>query len=358
MTHGRAESEKAVRLSTHLTNRGDMADDGLDQILPLSLFSNKTSARGMRSADQLTDSAAGRQASLNRRRKSEGLPRNDSVIDKYRLEEILGIGGFAAVYRAKHLLLHTDVAIKLMLPRLITSHPSFAGLLCQEARLAARVQHPNVVRVYDVTQNSRISYIVLEYVDGPSLSQLIREQGALAPDEVCRIGIELASGLGSALDCGLIHRDVKPANVRLTKSGRVKIVDFGLAKLDASRFRALAPESSLFASKVGGTPGYQAPEQFLRPDSVDHSADMYSLGATLFHAATGALPFMAEDSATLARLQQNSTPKFPRHLVPPVPALLSTLILKLLAKKPRERAASYQWIIEQLRLAQAQVKFG
>jgi len=208
-----------------------------------------------------------------------------SILDKYRIEALLGTGGFAAVYRATHLLLRVPVAIKLLRSDVVRAHPRFTRLLCDEAGMAAKVDHPNVVRVLDVTHTQRITYIVLEYVDGRSLAAAIRKCGRLPIEEVIRIGVDVCTGLEAALRSGLVHRDVKPGNILLTKAGAAKVADFMAYRADAAD-----------AGRMVGTPQYMSPEQARHPADVDFRTDIFSLGASLFHAAGGRLPF-AEGSA-------------------------------------------------------------
>ncbi|HLL24665.1 MAG TPA: serine/threonine-protein kinase, partial [Kofleriaceae bacterium] len=155
--------------------------------------------------------------------------RPGTIVDKFQIEELLGVGGFAAVYRAKHLLLHSTVALKLLRPDVLARRPALASQLVQEARFAARIEHPNVVRVYDVTHTPAITYIVMEFIRGASLGRLIAERGALAPAAVVRIGLDTVDGLQAGLDQGLIHRDIKPPNILLNDAGVARIVDLGLA---------------------------------------------------------------------------------------------------------------------------------
>ncbi len=262
-----------------------------------------------------------------------GLPALGSVIDKYRIEELLGTGGFAAVYRATHLLLRIPVALKLMRPKLLQGNPTMAELLCEEARFAAQVNHPNVVRVVDVTHNRQITYIVMEFIDGESLQGEISRHGPLAPARVARVGLEVTRGLQSALGQGMIHRDIKPANILMARSGAVKIVDLGLAQHMNPEQKARPTESGL----IVGTPAYMAPEQATTPDEVDFKADVYSLGATLYHAATGRPPFQATDMIQVIYMHQTEPLTAPEALVPGFPFELSRVIAWMLEKQRSAR---------------------
>lgn len=270
----------------------------------------------------------------------DGLPAPGSVIDKYRLEELLGTGGFAAVYRATHLLLRTTVAIKLLKPAIARKHPIQAQRLCEEAQFAAQLSHPSIVRVFDVTHTPRITYIVMEYIEGASLALRLREAGALPPRRVLWLGVQICLALKAALAQGLIHGDVKPANILVSKTGAVKLVDLGLARhVDAE------PGSERL---MAGTPNYMAPEQARDAGRSDFRSDMYSLGVTLYHAALGRLPFTSTNPAEVLAMHRNAVPPAPQSIVPGFPAELARLLLWMLAKDPAARPSSYEQLLSGL----------
>ena len=254
------------------------------------------------------------------------LPAIGSVIDKYELEQLLGIGGFAAVYRAKHRLLGISVAVKLLRPSLAARRPELATLLCREAQLVAKVDHPNVVRIFDVTRYEGGAYLVMEYVHGHSLATLLR-RGDLSIVELLGIAIDVVRGLEAGLGKGLIHRDIKPANIMVTREGRGRIVDLGLA---------LAQEDAQDGERrpgrrIVGTASYMAPEQRAHPESVDFRADMYALGVTLYEALCGRLPIRMEllDSGN-------------------VPPDLASVIRSLIEEEPAKRPSSYRELEDRL----------
>jgi serine/threonine protein kinase len=294
--------------------------------------------------------AAPARASRRRRATDDELLPRGAIIDKYCIEHVLGRGGFAVVYRATHLLLGTPVAIKLIRPRALARQPGLAALLCQEARFAARINHPNVVRVHDVTHNERITYVVMEYIDGRSLAEIIRLSGPLPPAEVVRVGLGVAAGLRVGLGQGLIHRDIKPANILLPHQGEVKIVDLGLA-LGAGPGDDPQDESPAGQSLVVGTYGYMSPEQAADARKVDFRSDIYSLGVTLYEAATGSLPFPARDPARWLQLQRGEPAPPPQSRRPDLPARLCALLLAMLARQPVERPDSYEALETALRHA-------
>jgi serine/threonine protein kinase len=325
----------------------------LDATLPADVFSGPgpPEDRRKRPPPELGKPGAAPTRGSRRRRSSDDelLPRG-AIIDKYCIEHVLGRGGFAVVYRANHLLLGTPVAIKLIRPRALARQPGLAGLLCQEARFAARINHPNVVRVHDVTHNERITYVVMEYIDGRSLAEIIRLQGPLPPTEVVRVGLGVAAGLRVGLAQGLIHRDIKPANILLPHQGEVKIVDLGLALGSAPGDEA-QDETPAGQSLVVGTYGYMSPEQATDARKVDFRSDVYGLGATLYEAATGSLPFPARDPARWLQLQRQEAVPPPQSRRPGLPPALCALLVAMLALRPEDRPGSYEALETALRHA-------
>jgi serine/threonine protein kinase len=319
---------------------------------PVAITPRPAAAATTTAAAGAVPAAAAAAAPAARRRRSgddELLPRG-SIIDKYCLDRVLGRGGFAVVYRATHLLLGTEVAIKLLRPRALARQPGLAALLCQEARFAARINHPNVVRVHDVTHNERITYVVMEYIDGRSLAETIRAEGALPAAEVLRLGLAVTAGLRVGLASGLIHRDIKPANILLprqpgpgpgARAAEAKIVDLGLALGSGPGDQAPADTAGDRAMVVG-TYGYMSPEQAADARKVDFRSDIYALGATLYEAATGSLPFPARDAAQWLHLVRHEPVPPPEGRLPGLPRPLGALLVAMLARRPEERPASYE----------------
>ncbi len=199
--------------------------------------------------------------------------------------ELIGKGGMGAVYKARQPALDRLVALKILASR-SSSDAGFAERFTREARALARLSHPNIVAVYDFGQTNGLSYFLMEYVDGPNLRQ-IEQAGRLSPREALEIIPQICSALQFAHDECIVHRDIKPENVLLDKKGRVKIADFGLAKIlgqETQDFRLTG------ARDIMGTPHYMAPEQVEKPQDVDHRADIYSLGVVFYEMLTGELP--------------------------------------------------------------------
>jgi serine/threonine protein kinase len=256
-----------------------------------------------------------------------GRLRPGSTLDKDRIEELLGVGGFAVVYRATHMLLSMQVALKLLRSDIVARRPHLAMQLLQEARFAARIDHPNVVKVLDVTHTSEITYVVMELIRGRNLAQLVDERGALPVAQVVRIGRDVVAGLEAGLVQGVIHRDIKPANILLAAStGSARIIDLGLANVAEG-----GDEGPLRDATVVGTRGYMSPEQIRDPRSVDFRSDMYSLGITLREAATGVGPNQHHEASRTGSAE------------------LDRIVSWMIAEDPSERPESYAALDAELR---------
>ncbi|MBU1751155.1 MAG: protein kinase [Chloroflexi bacterium] len=256
---------------------------------------------------------------------------------RYRLIELVGAGGMAQVYQARDTLLERPVAVKLLRPQYAADEPFLARFL-QEARSAANLSHPNIVAVYDVGEDTLPGeatsrpYIVMEYVAGRDLKTLIQAEAPLSVARALDIGAQIALALAHAHDAGLIHRDVKPQNVLLTRDGRAKVTDFGIA-------RALATSSISEAGVVLGTVHYLSPEQ-AAGDPATPLSDVYALGVILYEMLTGQLPFTGETPVAVAVKHLQEEPPSPRERNPLLPPPVEDLVLQAMDKDPARRFAS------------------
>jgi serine/threonine protein kinase len=254
----------------------------------------------------------------------DGLP---TLNNRYRLIEPLGSGAVANIFRAEDLTLARRVAIKLLKYE-YTRDATFQRRFVHEAQALAGLDHPNLVRLYDFGVENDQYYMVMELVEGADLKAYLTRRGALPPHEAIWIALQLAEGLGLAHRAGLVHCDVKPQNVLLRPDLQPKLTDFGIARSMLAGGQA--------DEEPWGTPQYFSPEQ-ARGEALGPASDIYSLGVVLFEMVTGHLPFHGRDPRALALQHVSSPPPSPRGLVPAVPAELEAVILRMLAKDPRER---------------------
>jgi eukaryotic-like serine/threonine-protein kinase len=262
---------------------------------------------------------------------------------RYELHRRIGRGGMAEVSLARDQLLDRPVAIKALFPEFATD-PSFVERFRREATAAANLNHPNIVGVYDWGEAEGTYFIVMEYVDGRSLSEILRADGPLHPDRVADVGADVAAALGFAHRNGVVHRDVKPGNVLVDQGGQVKVADFGIARA----ISASSDENLTQAGTVMGTATYFSPEQ-ARGDAVDPRSDIYSLGCVLYELVVGRPPFSGDSPVAIAYKQVHESPVPPRQINPSIPPALEAIILKCLAKNPANRYPSAEDLRADLR---------
>ena len=256
------------------------------------------------------------------------------VIGKYKVVRCLGVGGMGEVHLVVHQQLNVYRALKLLRTETRTGRPVFLERFMREARIASRIQHPNIVSVLDVENDtsSGFCYIVMEYVDGGTVAALLRN-GPLSPDQAVHIIAEVVKGLAAASELGLVHRDIKPSNIMISQDGQVKLADLGIAKAADDDVSA----TLTMANSVIGTPAYASPEQCRSAHDVDVRADIYSLGATLYEMVTGLPPFDGTNAFDTIAHVLNEEPVPPRRLNPEISEELEELILKMMSKDPDRR---------------------
>ncbi len=250
---------------------------------------------------------------------------------RYRLVELLGQGGMATVYRALDTQLGRDVTIKLLRPEYLRD-PDFSSRFRQEAQNAASLSHPNVVTVYDYGEDPSGPFIVMEYVDGEDLATILKRNGSLPPTQAARIGAAVARALEAAHTRGIVHRDVKPGNVLIGRDGRVKVVDFGIA-------RAIAEAQMTLPGTTLGSVHYFSPEQ-ARGEPTTAASDIFSLGIVLFEMLTGRRPWEGDSAAAVALARLSPPVPDPVLLRPSLPSDLAAIDRKSLALDPADRFAT------------------
>jgi len=269
------------------------------------------------------------------------------TIGKYKVLERLGSGGMGQVFLCEHKLMRRRVAVK-VLPTAKASDPSSLERFYREAKAIAALDHQNIVRAYDIDQDDNLHFLVMEYVDGSSLQDIIRKTGPMNITRACHYIYWSAVGLQHAHAAGLIHRDIKPGNILVDRQGVVKILDLGLARFFNDDQDLLTKK---YDETVLGTADYLAPEQAIDSHTVDGRADIYSLGATFYFLLTGNPPFAEGTVAQKLLWHQNRTPKPVRETRAEVPADVAAVLGRMMAKKPEDR---YQ---TPAHLAEALLKF-
>ncbi|CAK9068215.1 Serine/threonine-protein kinase PknB [Durusdinium trenchii] len=257
-------------------------------------------------------------------------------LGKYKLLSLLGTGGMSSVYLAEHVLMHRRVAIK-VLPQNRIADSSYLARFYREAHAAGKLEHPNVVRAYDIDSEGQTHFLVMEYVDGCDLQELVRRKGPLDYEMAADYIAQAAEGLAYAHESGIIHRDIKPANLLVDEKGVVKILDMGLARFSGDDQASLTIAHD---ENVLGTADYLPPEQALNSHSVDHRADIYSLGGTLYFLLVGHPPFPEGTMAQRLMMHQTQEPSAIQKKRPDVPSDLVSICKQMMAKSVDRRYQS------------------
>ena len=258
--------------------------------------------------------------------------------DRYEILEKIGTGGMSDVYKAKCHKLNRYVAIK-VLKQEFSENANFVSKFRIEAQAAAGLMHPNIVNVYDVGEENGIYYIVMELVEGITLKKYIEKKARLSYKEAVSIAIQVSMGIEAAHNNHIIHRDIKPQNIIISKDGKVKVTDFGIAK---------AATSNTITSNVMGSVHYTSPEQ-ARGGIVDEKSDIYSAGITMYEMITGHVPFDGDSTVTVALKHLNEVIKSPAEEVPDIPYSLECIIMKCTQKLPNKRYMSCEELLQDLK---------
>ncbi len=269
--------------------------------------------------------------------------RSGQKIPGYKILGKLGAGAMATVYKAKQLSLDRSVAIK-VLPRKFTSSPQFIERFYAEGRAAALLNHPNIVQAYDVGKAGDYHYFVMEFVDGTTVYDEIVKAKRYAEKDAVDVLLQVAEALAHAHGRGLVHRDVKPKNIMITKGGVAKLADMGLARAISDKEAAEAEQGKAF-----GTPYYISPEQIRGEMNLTPAADIYSLGATLYHMLTGAVPFDGKNPSAVMHKHLKAELIAPDHVNPKLSAGISEVVEMMMAKDARARYQNCADLMSDLR---------
>lgn len=253
-----------------------------------------------------------------------------SQLGRYEILGELGQGAMGVVYKAKDPLIDRVVAIKTInLGLALEEKEEYEGRFYQEAKAAGRLNHPNIVTIYDVGKSGDVAYIAMEFLQGRELRDIMNDDGRLPVDQVLDIVAQVALGLAYAHEHEIVHRDVKPSNIMVVRDGHVKITDFGIARMASSAVRTQT-------GMVLGSPKYMSPEQVMGKN-IDQRSDIFSLGVMLYEMLTGQAPFNGENVNAIMYQTLNAAPPLPNSLNPAVPEMLNFIVAKALAKSVDDR---------------------
>ena len=250
------------------------------------------------------------------------------LADRYELEEVLGQGGMARVFKTRDRVLNRAVAVKVLSPQ-FAGDDQFVARFRREAQAAAALNHPNIVSVFDTGSQGDVHYIVMEYVEGRTLGDVIRQEGPLLPERATEISEAVAAALAAAHEAGLVHRDIKPGNIMITREGEVKVMDFGIARTSTG-------DNLTQTASILGTASYLSPEQ-AQGEPVDSRSDIYSMGCVLYEMLTSRAPFKGDSPVAIAYKHVRENPVPPSRLNGDVSEALEAVVMKCMAKNPANR---------------------
>lgn len=333
---GQLSSDEAAAVESHVIDCQPCCET------MLGLSSDDTFVAQLQEANELQETQAvdRHDAPVEQSAFIDGIPAELAAHPRYEIDQLIGSGGMGAVYRTRHRVMDRTVALKIINRDLVRRNEA-VDRFRREVKAAARLSHPNIVTAHDAEQAGDVHFLVMEYVDGVDLSQLVGEQGALSIADACEYCRQAAVGLQHAHGQGMVHRDIKPHNLMLTADGTVKILDFGLASLAPDATPDEEPAQSrgdlTAAGAIVGTPDFISPEQASDAHQADIRSDIYSLGATLYFLLTGR-PLFA-DGSVMHKLQSHAEAE-PEPLDSSrsdVPAGLAQVVSRMTAKNPEER---------------------
>src|SRR6266849_1372950 len=254
-----------------------------------------------------------------------------NLVGSYKITDKIGEGGMGAVFRGIDVMLEREVAVKMLRPEL-SQQPNIVERFRSEAVTLAKLNHPNIATLYSFLRQGEDFFMVMEFVRGETLDDLIRRSGAMPPDKAIGLLCQALEGIDHAHRMGIIHRDVKPANMMMTETGTLKVMDFGIA-------RVLGTARMTKQGNIVGTIEYMSPEQ-VRGQETDARSDIYSLGILLYEMLTGRVPFSSDSEFDLMKMQIDDAPQPPRVFSAQIPQAVEQAIMRALAKRPEARFQS------------------
>jgi HEAT repeat protein/predicted Ser/Thr protein kinase len=274
--------------------------------------------------------------------------RGSIVGGRYEVLSVLGQGGMGMVYKAQDRTLDEPVALKVLRPE-VAPTLDLGMRFHSEIKLARRVRHRNVCAIHEYGEDGPLRYIAMEFVEGANLRELVRKQGPLPPEDACDVALQVLDGLGAVHDLGIIHRDLKAANIMRDTQGVIRLMDFGLATV-----RRIDDSPATMTINLAGTPEYMSPEQ-VRGERGDFQSDIYALGIILFEILTGEVPFSGDSFLAIMQKQLNELPPLEGARAEQLPAQLVPVLRKTLAKDPRDRYATARGMATALRLVRGTI---
>lgn len=329
-----------------IIDRGLVTSDELDEALSLVEERRKLEPTAVLT-DVLIDESMITQRQLDRMRSEFDADSNSQRIPGYKILQKLGAGAMATVFLARQISLDRYVAIK-VLPKRFSASESFIERFYKEGRAAAKLNDPNIVQAYDVGNAGEHHYFVMEYVDGETVYCMIKRERRIEEQAALKIVRQVASALSHAHDRGFIHRDIKPKNIMLAKNGTVKLADLGLARAVTDKQAAEAE-----AGRAYGTPFYISPEQIRGKVAIGPEADIYGLGATMYHMTTGRVPFEGRTPSQVMHRHLRDEVVPPDHVNPKLSAGTAQIIEMMLEKRPSDRYHAASDLIEDIDLVLA-----
>lgn len=278
--------------------------------------------------------------------KDNGILKPGDVFEKYRVEKLLGKGGMGAVYLVRHNVLDSFFALKVLFPSIASKNKQFVDRFIREARLACKIKHPNLIAVHDAGKNSEngMYYIIMDYVSGGSVRDLLKKEGRISPVQSLSIIRQIASALETAQKHNMVHRDIKPDNIMFASDGTAKLADLGIAKSTNEQDTMLTMEASVF-----GTPAYMSPEQAMDSRKVDCRADIYSLGIVFYEMLSGQRPYRGDNTIEiLSQVVRDENISDIRTIMPSVPDDLAELLNQMCAKNIQQRIQSPSELLKRL----------